>query len=232
MRDSPAQAGGGLLVYEDGQDAGFTYSLAVRRLTDPQGCSGVGGRRPGSFTAPALNGTISNALGAQCHTFSRAPGEADGTYWFRTLRTSGTLGPQWRVIGPSGNVECSGSTGYQPCELKASGKFALVVDGGYGQTETGSYRATTKRVTEPTGCADLPSVSFGAGALSGNIATSAEIDCHTIPNANSGDRVQVNYRRKPSVDTGQRHRPGPVRLQLRQSRLHALGDRRLPRARR
>ena len=60
------------------------------------------------------------------------------------------------MIGPSGNVECSGSTGYQPCELEASGKFALVVDGGYGQTETGSYRATTKRVTEPTGCADPP----------------------------------------------------------------------------
>ena len=73
-----------MLVADESGSTG-SYSLAVRRLTDPQGCSGVGEPAAWSFTAPALNGTISNALGAQCHTFSRAPGEADGTYWFRTL---------------------------------------------------------------------------------------------------------------------------------------------------
>ena len=169
-----------------------SYSLAARRLTNPQGCSSLGDPDVWSFTAPRLNGSLPGVLDAKCYTFSRAAGEADGSDWFRTVRTSGTLNPGWQVYGPAGSNQCSGSSGgdYQRCQLLTSGQFALVVED-QNDTNTGSFFLTAKRITAPTGCAALPSIAFGVAPVTGNIANAGQIDCYTLPNVTSGDVVEL-----------------------------------------
>ena len=111
-----------VLVFDTGAST-FSYSLAARRLTNPQGCSSLGDPDVWSFTAPRLNGSLPGVLDVKCYTFSRAAGEADGSYWFRTVRTSGTLNPGWQVYGPAGSNQCSGSSGdYERCQLLTSGQ--------------------------------------------------------------------------------------------------------------
>src|SRR5262245_45446991 len=174
-------------------DAGaWSYSVAVRRLTNPQGCASLGDPAVWSFTAPRINAAITEALGGRCYTFSRAAGEDDGAYWFRTVRTTGTLFPRWRLFGPSGAAQCSGTGGdYSPCTLMASGQFTLVVDDS-SLTETGSFFLTAKRVSSPAGCAALPSIAFGVSAVTGNLSTAGEIDCYSIPDVSNLDVVRVD----------------------------------------
>jgi hypothetical protein len=174
-------SGWSLLVYDSGGTGTFSYSTAVRRLTDPQGCSSLGDPAIWSFTAPRANGALSGLLDAQCFTFSRDPGEADARYWFRVLRASGQLQPQWSVYGPSGSRECSGSSNGAEgnCKLLASGKFALVISDQEG-TRSGAYFATSKRLTATSGCASAPSVAFGISAMKGNLSTAGEADCYTL----------------------------------------------------
>ena len=161
-------AGWSLLVYDYGAET-FSYSVAARRLSNPQGCSSLGAPAAWSFTASRINGSIDAVLDARCYTFSREAGEEDGAYWFRALRTAGTLNARWRVYGPSGSLECSGYGGeYQRCQLLASGQFVLIVDDQDG-ANTGSFLATAKRATSPTGCSALPSIPFGAIPVSGNL---------------------------------------------------------------
>ncbi|GAB2568977.1 hypothetical protein [Kribbella endophytica] len=169
--------------------AGFTYSLAVRRVTNPQGCTSLGDPSVWSFAAPRLNGSVSGALRATCYTFNRDQAEADGAYWFRTVRVSGTLSPSLRVYNPAGGQECSGSSSdYQRCLLQEPGQHVLVVEDS-SRTSTGSYYLTAKRTTDPQGCTTLPSIAFGAAPISATISTAGEIDCHTIPNVSTGDVV-------------------------------------------
>src|SRR5581483_8860587 len=109
-----------------------TYSLAVRNMSTPTGCASLGEPAAYSFTAPRIEGTIASALGAQCYIFNRTLGEADDSYWLRTVRTSGTLSPRWRIFDPTGSQACSGSAGpnpYAPCVLQAAGQYIIVVDG-------------------------------------------------------------------------------------------------------
>jgi hypothetical protein len=173
-----------------GDARAFSYTLAVRRLESPQGCSALGAPAAWSFAAPRLNGSIDDSLDARCYTFTRAAGEADGAYWFRAIRSAGTFTPRWRVIGPSGSTECSGTGGFERCPLLAAGQFALIVDD-YDGRDTGSFFVTAKRLTSPGGCADMPSIAFGADPASGSIATGGEIDCFALPDVTVGDRVDV-----------------------------------------
>jgi hypothetical protein len=191
------------LVTYDGAGTGtFSYNLAVRDVSDPQGCSAALGD-PGewSFTKARTNGSISGTLGAQCYTFDRAEGEADGTYWFRTVRTAGNFGPQWTVYGPSGSQECSGSDnsfGVIPCLLRASGKYTLVVDDQGGAP--GSYFITAARLGSPAGCTGMQPQQFGAAALNGNLSTAGSVDCRTLEGVSVGDRVKVGM--SPSGSSG------------------------------
>ena len=177
----------------------FSYSLAVRRLNQPQGCSPLGEPAVWSFTAPRIDGSIDNPLEARCYTFSRGAGEEDGSYWLRALRTAGSLQPQWHVYGPSGDQECSGNHfEYQRCQLLASGQYAVVVDD-TSDTATGSYLLSAKRINSPSGCGTVPSTAFGASPISGAISTGGEIDCHSISGA-AGDRVRIGFQSSaPSV---------------------------------
>lgn len=180
-----------LLAYH-AEGGTFSYSLAMRRLTNPQGCSSLGAPGVWSYTGPRVSGAIDVPLGARCFTFSRAAGEDDGAYWFRSVRTAGTLAPHWRVIGPSGGVECSGSNGrYDRCQLLASGQYALVVADASSGIETGSFLVTAKRVTSPSGCVQLPSVSFAAAPVAGSLTTAGEVDCHELPEVETGDRIAL-----------------------------------------
>ena len=179
-----------LLVYDAYGDAQQTYSLVVHRVTSPEGCSSLGAPAAYSFTAPRIDGTISGALGAQCYTFNRSLGEADDTYWLRTIRTSGTLSPRWRIIDPSGQQACSGNSGpreYRACVLQAAGQYTVVVDS-ETNTATGTYFLTPRRTTSPAGCATLPSPTFGLKTFLGNLSTSGKIDCYSLP-ASVGDEM-------------------------------------------
>ncbi len=183
-----------LVVFDEGGRGTFSYSLAVRRLTDPQGCSSALGEPSSwSFASSRTNGSISGELGAQCYTFTRGEGEADGAYWFRTVRTSGTLEPRWRVYGTSGSSECSGSSygASSSCRLLASGQFVLVVDDSAGRA--GSYFLTSNRLNSKAGCTDLASLAFGAAAITGGIDTGGEADCHSLADATVGDWVSVGF---------------------------------------
>jgi hypothetical protein len=178
-------------VFDEETDT-FSYSLTVRRLNEPAGCDPLGEPATWAFTAPRIDGSIQAALGAHCYTFSRAAGEEDGAYWFRSLRTAGTLQPSWRVYGPSGDQECSGgSWDYSPCRLLASGQYSLVIEDA-SRTGTGSYLLNAKRVTSPAGCSAVPSLAFGSAPVTGAISTGGEIDCHTV-SAAAGDRVRISF---------------------------------------
>ncbi len=182
-----------LLVYDAYGNADGTYSMVVHRVTSPEGCISLGAPAAYSFTAPRINGTIGSALGAQCYTFNRSLGEADDSYWLRTLRTSGTLSPRWRIFDPSGSTACSGSSGptnYSQCVLQAAGQYTVVVDG-ETNTATGTYFLTPRRTTSPTGCATLPSPTFGLKTFLGDLSTSGKIDCYSLPAA-VGDELNIS----------------------------------------
>src|SRR5262249_26277778 len=149
-----------------------SYSVVVRRLSRPVGCSPLGDPAVWSFTAPRLNGSVDSALGANCYTFSRAAGGGGGSYWFLVARTAGAVAPRWRVLGPSASVECTGfaADDFQRCPLLASGQFTLVVDD-QGGSATGSFFATARRASSPNGCSDLGPVAFGSAPVSGSIST-------------------------------------------------------------
>jgi hypothetical protein len=154
--------------------------LGVRRVTNPQGCSSLGDPGVWSFTAPRLNGTISGTLAATCYTFNRAAAEPDGAYWFRSVRTSGTLNPTWRVYTPTGDQMCSGTSGdYQRCALQDSGQHLLVIEDS-SRTSTGAYFLTAKRTTQPDGCTTLPSIAFGLPTVAGNLSAIGEVDCYRL----------------------------------------------------
>lgn len=187
-------SGWSLLIYEYGANT-YSYSLAAYRLTDPEGCGSLGAPAAWSFAAPRIDGSIDGVLGAKCYTFSRAPGEQDGAYWFRAMRTSGTMSARWRVYGPSGSQEClSNGVDYQRCPLLASGQFTLVVDD-QSDTNTGSFLLTAKRTTVPTGCTALASVAFGADPVGGNLSSGGEIDCYTLTDVSAGDAVRIAFTR-------------------------------------
>jgi hypothetical protein len=82
------------LTIADASTATFAYTVAVHRLTNPQGCTSLGAPDEWSFTAPRINGTIDTPLQTRCYTFTRAVGEADGDYWIRTARTAGAISPK------------------------------------------------------------------------------------------------------------------------------------------
>ena len=182
-----------LIVYDETGGGTFSYNVAVRNVSEPQGCSpGLGEPGEWSFTKARINGSISGTLGAQCYTFTRAEGEADGAYWFRTVRTAGSLDPQWTVYGPSGARECSGGESTAPgggCRLLASGHYVLVVDGNPGGT--GSYFLNANRLDSPDGCTTLLAQQFGAAAVVGNLSTAGSVDCRTLGGVSAGDRVRV-----------------------------------------
>jgi hypothetical protein len=176
------------------EEESFSYSLNIRRLTDPEGCSGLGEPAAWSFGAARREDSISEGLEARCYTFSRSPGEEDGMYWFRTVRTSGTLSPRWTVYGPSGSEECSGGNAElaQGCRLVASGGFAIVVANEYGPA-TGSFYLTSKKLTTPADCGELASTGFAAAPSEGSISGSGDADCLKIPGVSAGERVLVGY---------------------------------------
>ena len=194
--DSCSISGSGewsVLIYDANGTGTFSYSLVARRLSDPQGCSSLGDPEVWSFTAPRLNGSIEGSLDAHCYTFSRESGEADGSYWFRTVRTSGSLSPYWHVYSPSGSQECSGyyySSGPDNCRLLTSGQFALVVDDSSHQ-QSGSFFVTANRLSSPEGCTAMSSVSFEATPTGGSLSTGGETDCYTLPEVSAGDRIAV-----------------------------------------
>lgn len=181
-----------LVAFDEGGRGTFSYSLAIHRLSDPEGCSaGLGDPASWTYAKARTNGAISGQLGAQCFAFSRAEAEADGAYWFRTVRTAGADEPQWRVFGPSGAEECSGSSAgaSSHCQLIASGRYALVVEDREGRT--GSYFLTANRLNEPAGCADVSSLAFGAPAQSGSVASAGEVDCYQLAGASAGKWVSI-----------------------------------------
>jgi hypothetical protein len=186
--------GWSLVVFDYSGSGTFSYSAAVRRLNDPQGCSPLGDPAIWSFAAGRINGTLADPLAAQCYTFSRAVDEPDGNYWFRAIRSSGGLAPEWKVYGPGGSLECAGTAGSADsgCKLLAAGKFSFVVKDQSG-TQTGAYLATAKRLTIPVGCSTLPSISFGAAPLASSIASAGEADCYSLPNVDPDDAVAVGF---------------------------------------
>jgi hypothetical protein len=181
-------------VADQGQAEAFAYSLNVRRLTDPEGCVSLGAPSAWSFTAARLQDSIEENLGSRCYSFSRSVGEEDGMYWFRAVRTSGNLSPLWTIYGPTGSEECSGynTEPTQACRLVASGKFVVVVRSSYGSA-TGSFYLTSKKLTTPTGCDELPSTGFAASPFEGAISAAGEADCMKIPGVSAGEKVAVGY---------------------------------------
>ena len=181
-----------VISYDQAGTGSFSYSLAVRRLNQPEGCTPLGAPGAFSFTAPRLNGTISASLDARCYTFSRGPEEADGSFWFRAARTAGALSPEWTLYGPSGSRECSGYDAgpEQPCKISAAGQFAVVVRDSTGD-DSGSFYLTSRQVDDPSGCSQAPSVSFGATPVSASISTAGEADCYSLPQVEAGDALSV-----------------------------------------
>ena len=184
-----------LVVYDAGGAGTFSYSLALRRLTNPQGCSSLGEPGAWSFATPRLNGSIASTLDARCYTFAREPGEEDGAYWFRAARSSGTLGPFWAVYGPTGIKECEGqeNSPLNNCRLLASGQYTFLVADNNNGDKTGTFFATAKRLTSPTGCSELSSVAFESAPVSGDLSTGGNIDCHSLPDVASGDTMSIDF---------------------------------------
>lgn len=184
------------LSVRDGRgEEAFSYTVNTRLLTAPQGCSDLGAPAAWSFGAARRQDSIEESLGSRCYTFTRGSGEEDGAYWFRAVRTGGTLSPEWTVYGPSGSAECSGSNSEptQACRLEASGQFAVVVDQSSYGSATGSFYLASKKLTAPAGCTELASVGFAAPPTEGTIAGSGEVDCMKIPGVSAGERVLVGY---------------------------------------
>ncbi|HEX5927892.1 MAG TPA: hypothetical protein VFY48_00695 [Solirubrobacterales bacterium] len=192
--------GWSVVVYDQGGAATFSYSLAVRRLTDPQGCTPLGDPEVWSFASARLNGSIAGTLDARCYTFDREPGEEDGVYWFRAQRSAGTLAPYWAVYGPSGSRECSSAeVGFNNnCELLASGQYTFLVADNAGE-KTGSFIATARRLTDPEGCSTLPSIAFGAAPVAGDLATGGSIDCYSLPEVAVGNTVSIDFLPSPGA---------------------------------
>ena len=187
-------AGWHLVVYDRYASGIFSYSLSVRRLSDPQGCDPLGDPGIWSFASPRLDGSIDGALDARCYTFNRAPGEEDGVYWFRTTRSAGTLSPAWTVFGPTGEKECEGSSAssISQCPLQSAGQHMLMIEDSNGD-DAGSYYVTARRLTNPAGCATLDSVAFDAPPQNGAISPGAKMDCFELPDLQSGDSVLVDF---------------------------------------
>jgi hypothetical protein len=183
-----------LIVYDEQGTGTFSYSATVRRVTDPSGCTSLGAPGVWSFEAPRLTGSVGGGPDADCYTFSRSGAEEDGTYWFRADRTSGDAQIGWSLYAPSGARECSGSSNNVDvtCKLFAGGDFAFVVENG-SSGGGGSYYAAAKQLRPRAGCSTLPSVAYGAAPASGNISTTGEADCLTVPGAAVGDIVSIGF---------------------------------------
>lgn len=180
-----------LLAYDS--DAGtFSYSTAVRRMSEPEGCTPLEDPSIWSFTGPRVNGSIQGDLDSHCYTFSRDVSDPDGEYWFRTIRSSGTVNPRWRVYGPTGQEECRGSNESPEgrCRLLAAGQFALVVEDSNGD-QSGNFFFTAKRLNLPQGCSGINSVAFGIAPVSGNLSTAGEVDCYRL-SGSSGDILKFS----------------------------------------
>ena len=187
--------GWAMIVYDRFGTGTFSYSAAVRRLTDPEGCTALDQPAVWSFASPRINGSLAGTLDARCYTFTRAVGEEDGAYWFRSGRTAGTVSPNWTVVGPSGNRECSGGEGFQEssCRLLGSGQYMVLVTDQNDNGNAGSYYLSARRLTNPSGCGPLPSIAFGAAPATGDLSTGGNIDCYGIPDVASGDSVLVDF---------------------------------------
>lgn len=180
--------GWSVVVYDYGAGT-FPYSLAVRKLNSPQGCTALTVPSAWSYTSPRILGNLDAALDADCFTFTREAGESDGSYWFKSLRTSGSNTPRWTVYGPEGLTECSGTNGsVARCQLVDAGKYAFVVRDS-AATGTGSFAATARRLNEPQGCSTIASVAFGLPTTNGNISAAGESDCYAF-SGSSGDQLK------------------------------------------
>jgi hypothetical protein len=194
-----------LMVLNQSGQGSFSYSAAVRRLTNPSGCSALGTPAAWSFEGSRTDGAISAPQNAQCFTFSRTLGEADGRYWFRAVRSSGALSPRWAVYGPSGNEECGGgdNSAASACSLLGAGQYVLVVADS-SETQSGTYFATAKRLSEPAGCGALSSLSFAAAATGGDISAAGQADCYSIPDVEAGDALSIAFHATSQTGGGSR----------------------------
>lgn len=180
-----------LVTYDPG---GGTASavVAVRRVSDPEGCTEIDPSAQFSFASTRINGSVTGVATARCYTFERGSDEPDASVWLRAVRTSGTLNPRWRIFGPSGGEECSGNAQYSACRLLGYGRHTIVVDDD-NAFDTGSFFLTTKRLSHPAGCTDSAAAGFDAAPITGSIGTGGEIDCHVLGGVTQGDRMNVAF---------------------------------------
>jgi hypothetical protein len=178
-----------MAVFEGSGTATFSYSVAARRLTNPQGCAPFAAD-VWSFASERLTGIIAAPMHPRCYTFSRGPLDPDSRYAFRSVRTSGTLQPFWRVYDASGGQACSGGEGFDTsCQLQSFGTFAVVVDA--SNQGTGNYDLTADRVTEPIGCTSYENTSFATAPVAGTVASGGRVTCQAIAGVSENDVLSV-----------------------------------------
>ncbi|MGH2948878.1 MAG: hypothetical protein ACRDPC_21925 [Solirubrobacteraceae bacterium] len=166
-----------ILVRDDGASTGG-YSLSVQRLNSPVGCSWK------AFGTTATAASLATTGETDCWRLSGAAGDRVRV---RVTKSSGALDPKTEVLRPDGTTRCSPTRDDDlSCVLDRTGTHTILVRDSAG-TFTGGYRLGLQRLNDPVGCSSL---SYGTGAATGSLATTAETDCWRFT-AGSANRVRL-----------------------------------------
>ncbi|MFF4118376.1 Tat pathway signal protein [Streptomyces sp. NPDC001714] len=140
---------------ENGFPAG--YSVAARRLNDPQGCTTAPVRPYGALDAQDL--TVGG-----CYTFTT---DKAGPYTVHYVNEDRGTGPV-QVYGTDGRTVCRTDT--DPCRVPAAGTYTAIPEGTARQGLVVLDRASD------AGC-----VPTGYGTHQGELTTAGQYDCLTLP---------------------------------------------------
>ena len=94
------------VMVKDFASATFTYRLAMKRITNAEGCQVA----DFAFDAPRNVTDASDPTAANCITFSRGLDEPAARYWIRSSKVQGTLTPSWALYNEQGTRVCFSQT--------------------------------------------------------------------------------------------------------------------------
>jgi hypothetical protein len=176
-------AGSHRIIVRDGTGGGTAtgaYRLQIQRLNDPGSCPAIS---PGAAPTSAA---IATSPEMDCFTYDAAT--ASQALRVRLVETSGSLSAATEIVRPDGTTICGPNTAIdRTCNLGATGNYRILVRDDNGP-DTGNYRIAVQRLNNPVGCT---AISLGATGSTGEIATSAEMDCYTYNAATASQKIRV-----------------------------------------
>ena len=174
---------------EDTDTVAGPYALGFARTTGGPACPTLPIGTPASLTLSGDKYVGCFTLPAGQHTAAEA---------LTVKRTAGTGRARLSVFGPTGSRRCGtqpSDANFTVCNLEAGAATILVE----GSAAAGTFAVTRRDVTGTgTGCQTVASTVVGGPALTGTVASRADLRCYRVPAA-ATDRVLIDTRDQDNV---------------------------------